>query len=293
MTPLHLQAGPADEHVEAALWRALDDGHLELVYQPVVDLNDASIGGVEALLRWRRDGAMVTAGAFLPAVRDALLFDAISAFVFQEAAQQAATWRRRFESWLFPVSVNVAPADFTDVLVARVSSLRSAHGLPHGALALEVSEPLLLHEPDVSRPRIAALKDAGAQIVVDDFGVTHGAMEPTGDELMQSVQALEPFSIDVVKVDRTLIDRSLAHPHEAAILAAVVKLAHVFGFRVLAEGVESGDEAERLRRSGYDLGQGYYFQRPHGPGHIDRLLHDLASAREAFTTPPGRKLPVR
>jgi EAL domain-containing protein (putative c-di-GMP-specific phosphodiesterase class I) len=81
-----------------------------------------------------------------------------------------------------------------------------------------------------------------------------------------------------------LIGRCFADSREAMIIEGIVKLSHLFGFRVLAEGVESGDEAERLRQSGFDLGQGYYFQRPHGPGHIDRLLHDLADARKAFAS---------
>jgi EAL domain-containing protein (putative c-di-GMP-specific phosphodiesterase class I) len=212
--------------------------------------------------------------------------------VFETAAQQATTWRRRFESWLFPVSVNLGPGELSDALVERFGRLRAEHALPAGALALDISEPELLSDVSANRPRISALKEAGAQILVDDFGTTHAlgagpgaAVERSTDELMLSLVALEEFRIDVVKVDRELIDRCFAGPRDAQVIEGVVKLVHLFGCRVLAEGVESGDEAERLRRGGFDLAQGYYFQPPHGPGHIDRLLHDLADARRAFASP--------
>ena len=104
----------------------------------------------------------------------------------------------------------------------------------------------------------------------------------TRDELLHSLAALEALPVDVVKVDRELIGRSFADTVDVGVVETIVKLAHQLGFRLLAEGVETGDEAEWLRQAGFDLGQGYYFQRPHGLGHIDRLLLDLAEARQAF-----------
>jgi EAL domain-containing protein (putative c-di-GMP-specific phosphodiesterase class I) len=279
--------------VEGELRQALVSGGLLLHYQPVVDLHDASLGGVEALLRWRHETGVLSAGAFLPHVEDPELHRAISMFVFDEAARQAAVWRRRFESWIFPVSINIAPDEFDDALVDRVIELRTKHALPPGALALDVSEPVLLADVESARHRVDALKRAGVQIVVDDFGTTHAQHGAdagelpirTTDELLSSVVALEVFPIDVLKVDRDLIDRCFRGERDVQVVQVVqgiVKLVHQFGIRVLAEGVESGDEAERLRHGGFDLAQGYYFQRPHGPGHIDRLLSDLADARQAF-----------
>ncbi len=270
--------------VEHEVRRALEQGALTVLYQPVVDLNDATLGGVEALLRWRHAAGVRDAGTFLPAVQDRALLGAIADFVFGEAAHQAAEWRRRFDAWRFPVSVNVAPSDFRGALVERVCALRDQYTLAPGALAVDISEPVLLDDIDRSRELVAALKQAGVQVVVDDFGSTHLCAERgrTSEELMRSLVALEELPVDVVKVDRALVDRAFADPHEATIIEGIVKLAHHFGFRLLAEGVESGDEAEHLRRVGFDLGQGYWFQRPHGPGHIDRLLHDLADARRSF-----------
>ncbi|MET0628476.1 MAG: EAL domain-containing protein [Acidimicrobiia bacterium] len=284
--------------VEGEVREALVSGALLLHYQPVVDLHDASLGGVEALLRWRHETGVISAGAFLPQVHDPELRRAISAFVFDEAARQAATWRRRFESWIFPVSVNIAPDEFTDELVDRVIALRTDHALPPGSLAVDVSEPVLLVDAEGVQERVQALKRAGAQIIVDDFGTTHAPMGSdtvelptrTTDELLSSIVALEVLPIDVLKVDRELIDRCFeGERRDAQVVQGIVKLAHLFGIRVLAEGVESGDEAERLRHDGFDLAQGYYFQRPHGPGHIDRLLHDLADARQAFTAARGTR----
>ncbi|MFI5046944.1 MAG: EAL domain-containing protein [Acidimicrobiia bacterium] len=281
--------------VERELWRALEQGSLVLHYQPIVDLNDATLGAAEALLRWRRDTGVVTAAVFLPDIEDPALIGAISAFTFEEAARQATTWQRRFPSWIFPVTVNVGVDEFTDELVDRVVELRTRHALPPGALAVDVSEPVLLADVEHAGARVAALKRAGVQVFVDDFGTTHApstsaaVVAPrTTDELLTSIVALEGLAIDVLKVDRELVDRCFVSEHEVRVIEGLVKVAHLSGFRILAEGVETGDEAESLRRSGFDLAQGYYFQRPHGPGHIDRLLHDLADAREAFAAPRAR-----
>ena len=275
--------------VESELRHSLTAGRLELHYQPIVDLNDATLGGAEALLRWRRDAGVVAAGAFLPYVRDPALRAEISAFVVDEAARQAAIWRSRFAHWIFPVSVNVAADEFTDDLVERIVAVRAQHGLPRGSLAIEVAEPLLLADEAVGRARVAALKEAGAQIVVDDFGATRTEGGPADelserstDQLLTSVMALEPFTIDVLKIDREIVERCFRGDRDTAVIGGLVRVGHLLGHRVLAEGVETGDEAEALRCVGFDLAQGYYFQRPHGPGHIDRLLHDLADARAAF-----------
>lgn len=278
-------------HVEREVRRALEQGALVLVYQPMVDLNDATLGGVEALLRWRSTDGLVPAAAFLPAVRDAQLLGAIADVVFDEAARQAAEWRRRFEAWRFPVAVNVARSDFDGGLVDRFAALRARYELPPGALAVDVSEGVLLGDDDHGA-LLRSIKDAGVQVVVDDFGSTSGdvtdpeprADDRTTDDLMRSLVALEDFPVDVVKVDGALIDRCVGDARESELLESIVKLAHRFGFRLLAEAVESADEAERLRRIGFDLGQGHHFQRPHGPGHIDRRLHELADAREAFAS---------
>ena len=282
---------PPFADVEVELRDALQRGALELLYQPVVDLHDATIGAVESLLRWRHERGLIAAGLFLPEVTDPALYGAIADFAFEQAAQQLATWRSRFDTWLFPVSVNVAAADFDARLVHRVVEVRTRHGLPPGAIAIDITEPVLLADIDHSRALAVDLKAAGAQIVVDDFGTTRGGVarapdDPvrSPDDLMHSLAALEALPVDVLKVDRDLIGRSFADTLDVQVVDGIVRLAHLYGFRLLAEGVETGDEAEWLRQAGFDLGQGYYFQRPHGPGHIDRLLIDLADARRAFAS---------
>jgi len=289
-----------DPDLERRLWTALDERALVLHYQPVVGLHDATLAAAEALLRWRHGTELVSAGAFLPHITDPDLVRAVSTFTFEEAARQAATWQRRFPTWIFPVTVNVGIVEFTDDLVERIGSLRARHGLPSGALGIDVSEPLLLADaghagpghagPEHTGARIAAIKQAGAQVFVDDFGTTHtnrddAPVTRSTEELLRSLVALERFRIDVLKVDREVVDRCFASAsHDVDVVRSLVKVAHLSGFRILAEGVETGDEAESLRQIGFDLAQGYYFQRPHDPGHIDRLLHDLADAREAFAT---------
>ena len=147
----------------------------------------------------------------------------------------------------------------------------------------------------IGRSHALLLASRGAQVLVDDFGTTHavgagngGSVVRSTDDLLRSLVALERFRIDVLKVDRELVERCFQGPRDADVLQSLVKVAHLSGFRILAEGVERGDEAETLRQAGFDLAQGYYFQPPHAPGHIDRLLHDLDDAREAFSMQRAR-----
>ena len=191
----------------------------------------------------------------------------------REAAQQLATWRRRFDSWRFPVSVNVSAADFDERLVHRIVDLAPRYGSRPGRCAIDIAEPELMRDPQRGR----ALVVGSRMPVRRSSSTTSGpacrcrpetrttAAHPRRAAALAA--ALEALPVDVVKVDRELSAAARSPTPSTWAVEINVKLAHQLGFRLLAEGVETGDEAEWLRQAGFDLGQGYYFQRPHGPGH--------------------------
>ena len=193
-----------------------------------------------------------------------------------------------------PVAINVSGSHFeSDDLVVQLAHALRTNDLEPGTLALEVGERSLFRDVTRNRARIESLKHLGAQIVVDDFGTAYAtAMDGDAevqdpgtwkvgatDGLLLSLVTLEEFSVDVIAIDRRLLERLFTGAGDAALVHAVVRLAHRFGFRVLAEGVETASEADQLRRCGCDLAQGYYFHRPQSPEYIEILLREARDAR--------------
>jgi diguanylate cyclase len=282
-----------DAHEE--LQRALDRNELLLAYQPIVDLNDGSLGGVEALIRWNHPTrGLLWPGDFLPAIEGSEVSTRLGNYVIDEAAGQAAAWRSQTPGRALPVAINVSGSHFeSDDLVVQLAHALRTNDLEPGTLALEVGERSLFSDVTRNRARIESLKHLGAQIVVDDFGTAYATamdgdaevQEPgtwtvgATDGLLLSLVTLEEFSVDVIAIDRRLLERLFTGAADAALVHAVVRLAHRFGFRVLAEGVETASEADQLRRCGCDLAQGYYFHRPQSPEYIEILLREARDAR--------------
>jgi len=283
----------AAAHEELA--RALDRNELVLAYQPIIDLNDGTFGGVEALLRWNHPTrGLLWPADFLGSVSDVDTWSRIGGYVIDAAARQAATWRSQLPGRAFPVAVNVSGSHFEgDDLVVQLAHAQRTHDLEPGTLALEVREPELFGDVARNRARVESLRHLGALVVVDDFGTSYvsatdgDADAPQSDTwqvgatdgLLLSLVALEDFSVDIIAIDRRLLERLFTGARDAALVQAVVRLAHRFGFRVLAEGVETASEADQLRRAGCDLAQGYYFHRPQPPEYIEILLREARDAR--------------
>jgi EAL domain-containing protein (putative c-di-GMP-specific phosphodiesterase class I) len=277
------------------LERALDRNELVLAYQPIVDLNDGSLGGVEALLRWNHPTrGLLWPGDFLGAIEGTEMSTKLGSYVIDVAAGQAAAWRSRTPGKALPVAINVSGTHFeSDDLVVQLAHAQRTNDLEPGALALEVGERTLFADINRNRARIESLRHLGVHIVVDDFGTAYAtatatgleALEPGGttvgatDGLLLSLVTLEEFSVDVIAIDRRLLERLFTGASDAALVYAIVRLAHRFGFRVLAEGVETASEADQLRRCGCDLAQGYYFHRPQSPEYIEILLREARDAR--------------
>jgi len=284
-------AGLSDAHDE--LNRALDRNELLLAYQPIIDLGDGTLGGVEALLRWNHPArGLLWPSDFLPSIDDTELSNRLGSFVIDAAADQAAAWHSQMPGCALMVAVNVSARHLeADELLVHLASAQRRNDLDPGTLALEIDERTLFANIVRNRTRLESLERLGTRIVVDDFGAAysapvdgsahHLAVEGVGasDGLLLSLALLEELPIDFVAFDRTLWERLMTGTHDAVVVDAAIRVAHRFGFRVLAEGVETAAEADELRDSGCDLAQGYYFHRPQPPDYIELLLREARDAR--------------
>ncbi len=262
---------------EQDLRHALDRGELRLHYQPQVDCRTAAIVGYEALLRWQHPvhGAIEPA-AFIPLAEESGLIRRIGAWAIETACLAAAQWPAGL-----PVAVNISPVQFRQHDIgAVIATALSRSGLPAARLEIEITESVLLHEPETVFRTLTELRAVGIRIALDDFGTGYS-----------SLSYLTSFRFDRIKIDRSFVAKlgcdDAAQASVAAIVGAIVGLAHTLGSAVTAEGVETEAQLRHVTRAGCDSIQGYLVGHPldlvpaaPGGGAIgDSLAALLADAR--------------
>ena len=253
---------PASAHARLGgdLRRALDAGEFRLVYQPIVNLADGRIVGVEALIRWQHtDRGMVSPAEFIPAAERTGLIVPLGRWVLRETCRQAAAWIAEFgPGVLEKAAPNVSVRQLHDPdFTADVAAALADSGLPADHLVLELTESAVLRGQQVSRV-LHEVHAMGVRLALDDFG--------TGES---SLSLLRAFPAAIVKLDKSFVDGiELDEPGTAAaearqaVARAVAQLADALGLDTVAEGIESQEQADRLRRLGYTVGQGYHLGRP-------------------------------
>lgn len=248
------------------LRRSIDNDELTLAYQPKYDLVTMRIVGVEALVRWPHPSLGVIAPRqFLPLVRRNGLVRQVTEFVVETAVRDAGRWRCEWQD--VPVSINMFVPLFRDpTVVDMVLGHMTRGGLAAGSLAVETTEDLLLDDHSAARRIMAALRDSGIRVVVDDFGKGHVALS-----------YLRDLPIDEVKLDSSLITPVLTDPRAAVLAQAVIGLVQGLGLTAVAKGIESREVATRLRDYGCDIGQGFFFSPPVDLDHL-LLLPAIYSA---------------
>lgn len=226
-------------------------------YQPIVAADGSGIRGVEALLRWTH----AARGAIAPSVFIALaeengLMPALGAFALRRALADAARWPDLF------VAVNLSPVQMRDRgIVDLVRTIVAEQGIAPGRVVLEVTEGVLIDDPQEAKARLDALRGLGVRTALDDFGAGYS-----------SLSYLQQFPFDRLKIDRAFVTALGPSGNAAAIIQAVVTLGRALGMSVLAEGVETDEQRVLLRLAGCDEMQGYLFARPAPPAAIDALL---------------------
>ena len=250
--------------LERDLRRALDREEFLLHYQPQVDLATGKIVGAEALLRWQHpERGLVSPGEFIPVLEDTGMIVPVGEWVLRTACRQGRVWQ---ESGLGPlrVAANLSARQFgQEGLVDTVAGILEETGLDSLTLELEITESLLMDDVEASTQALTELKRSvsGIRIAIDDFGTGYS-----------SLYRLKTLPIDLIKIDRSFVRDIAADPDDAAIVTAILGLAHNLRLEVIAEGVETGEQMAFLRERGCDLAQGYYLSRPIPAGELTELL---------------------
>ncbi|MFF1383575.1 EAL domain-containing protein [Arthrobacter sp. NPDC058288] len=261
--------------LESDLRLALGRGELSLNYQPIMDLSTALPVGFEALLRWHHhEHGLIMPDTFIPIAEETGLILPIGTWVLQEALRQVQQWRRNAPgAGNFSAAVNISgrqllAKDFPDVVEEAILS----SGIDPAAVDLEVTETVLMKQPDLPKETLQRLHNLGIGLSIDDFGTGYS-----------SLSYLRWLSARTLKIDRTFVDELGRNPHGATIIELVLGMAGSLNLDVVAEGVETSDQLSELRRLGVRLAQGFLWSKPLPPESVPAWLTALA------TEVPGRE----
>ncbi|MBD8528842.1 MULTISPECIES: bifunctional diguanylate cyclase/phosphodiesterase [unclassified Massilia] len=238
--------------LEHQLHRALEREELFLQYQPKIDLHKGSLVGFEALLRWRHpQHGVVSPEEFVPIAEETGLIVPIGDWIVRTAVHQMAAWHGAGLPAI-PVAVNLSARQFLQGdVVALVEELLIDAGIAPHLLELELTESLSMADPERSLAIMHRLRALGVTLSIDDFGTGYS-----------SFSYLKRLPIDKLKIDKSFVHDMVHSADARAIVQAIVAMAHRMGLRVVAEGVESAEQAMALRETGCDQGQGYFYARP-------------------------------
>lgn len=247
--------------LESSLRLALERREFVLHYQPQVDLESNTIVGVEALIRWQHpEMGMIPPVRFIPLAEETGRIIAIGDWVLEQACRQAKIWAASGHA--LPVAVNLSARQFRQRDVAeKVEKLLVEIGLPPELLELELTESMVMHDPERAVTALRRLRDMGVRVSIDDFGTGYS-----------SLSYLKRFEIDKLKIDRSFVSDIPHDANDMAIAGAVIALGKSLKLRVVAEGVETPGQLDFLRAQGCHGIQGFYFSRPVDAQAISAML---------------------
>lgn len=260
---MHEGIGVAEEDALAGrLRRALETGELTAYFQPQYDLKTGRVVALEALCRWNDpDEGLLLPDKFIHLAEQHGLIADIGRVMLEESGRYAADWHRRGVA--VGVSLNVSPSELSPDFPGRVLARARELGLPAGALTVEITESPAMRDTDDEARWVQELIDGGVGVSIDDFGAGHTSLD-----ILRHV----PFT--ELKIDRSLLaDHS---PEVDTLVASAVAIAHERGARIVAEGIENGDDLVRALGWGCDRGQGYYFSPPLPADQLEPVLADAA-----------------
>jgi diguanylate cyclase (GGDEF)-like protein/PAS domain S-box-containing protein len=272
--------------IEGALRTALEnEEEIHVAYQPLVSLRSGQVVGAEALARWRHpDWGPVSPAEFIPVAEDSGLIHQLGAQVMRRAARECSAWQGNPDFAGIAVNVSIRQLVQPEEVASLVREVMAAEGIAPGFLTLEITESELIERLDEARNTLESLRGLGVHLSLDDFGTGYSSLSYLADL---------PF--DCVKIDLSLIRNIVDTPQAAALAAAIIQMGHALDKQVIAEGVETLEQATRLQELGCDIGQGFYFAKPMTPETLTALLQDQPNwllpsvARPAVTTQPRRR----
>ena len=252
---------------------ALARSQFLLYYQPIIEFASGVIAKAEALLRWQHPTlGMVSPAEFIPVAEDTGVIVDIGDWVFATAVRQAKQWRQDYHSD-FQISVNKSPVQFRKQAMEANQwiVLLQELDLPGQSVIVEITEGLILDATSSTREQLLGFREAGMQVALDDFGTGYS-----------SLAYLKKFDIDYIKIDQAFVRSLVAGSSDMALCEAIVVMAHKLGIKVVAEGIETAEQYELLKRMDCDYGQGYLISKPVPADQFARLLDKALAA-----APPG------
>jgi diguanylate cyclase (GGDEF)-like protein/PAS domain S-box-containing protein len=261
------------EVIEAELKQAIEKRQIRVLYQPIMRLGDEQLAGFAAQVRWQHPklGAL-SAAEFLPIAEDNGQISEISTYVIERAVRQVARWHRtlpRAEEPLF-VSMNVSSRHlFKQDLVQDLRLIIGRESVPKGCLRLEVTESLIMENPEQAIEILDWLKGLGAGIALDEFGAGYS-----------SLSYLHRLSVDMIKIDRSLISHGSDNKSGAVVLRAALAMARELGKDVVAVGIERDEDVAYVRALGCEYAQGFYFGEPMSERDVMSLLNALSKSNK-------------
>ncbi|HUC51009.1 MAG TPA: bifunctional diguanylate cyclase/phosphodiesterase [Xanthobacteraceae bacterium] len=245
---------------------AIRDDAFEVHYQPVVAAEGGAVVGVEALLRWTHPTrGPLSPAVFIPLAEESGLMVELGDIALKRALKDGARWPDLF------VSVNLSPVQMRSrALVPRVASVLGETGMPASRVVLEVTEGILIDNPEETQLKLEALRSLGVSTALDDFGTGYS-----------SLNYLQKFPFDRLKIDRSFVASLGTAGNSGAIVQSIVTLGHALGMKVLAEGVETNEQRVLLRLAGCDEMQGFLFAKACPAESIDKILSRVSAARAA------------
>jgi len=259
--------------LESSLRRAVENEEFVLYYQPVLDIASKKVVGAEALVRWQHpELGLLPPGDFIPLAEDTGLILPIGVWVLRTACAQTRSWQRAGFSDL-RIAVNVSARQFQDEnFLETVVQTLSETELESSCLELELTESSIMQNPESVARTLQGLRTMGVKISIDDFGTGYS-----------SLGYLKLLPLDILKLDRSFVDGAATDPDDAAMVTAIIALAHNLRLKVIAEGIETEAHLEFLRSLGCDQGQGFFLGRPMPAG----LFHSFVAARQVTQTLEG------
>jgi EAL domain-containing protein (putative c-di-GMP-specific phosphodiesterase class I) len=248
--------------LENDLRHAINNNDFEVHYQPIVLLSTRMCVGFESLIRWTRNGEAVSPVTFIPMAEELGLIEPLGTWVLQQACKTFAEWQRQYPaSGLDCITVNVSSRQLMqqNFMLIVEQALHAARLKPRD-LRLEITETALMDSPNIAAELLQELRDFGVKIYLDDFGTGYS-----------SLSHLHKLPVDALKIDRSFV-RTLGLSDRPAIVESILALARTMKTSVVAEGIESEDQARELERLGCTHAQGFLFSRPISSGAAEQLI---------------------
>jgi diguanylate cyclase (GGDEF)-like protein len=241
---------------------ALASDEIVVHYQPIVDLDDLKVRGAEGLVRWQHPKhGLIPPGGFVQTVEQTGLIGPLTRHVLEHSIIQCAAWRRAGRE--MSVAVNLSVRNLLDRDLPReIERMLDTYSLPAAALQLEITESMIMSDPDRALATVTRLSKLGVRMSVDDFGTGYS-----------SLANLRRLPINELKIDRSFVSPMLQDESDLIIVRSTINLGHDLGLRIIAEGVEDGATLERLAQLGCDLAQGFHLSRPMPADAFNAWLH--------------------